>query len=137
MARTKKVHHTPAASYGVLRRVEAHGMRLGRGGKKHWLYVGTGLWTLRTVRRLAERRDEILISETLQPGQRLIIANNRPTIESPVDTPRPPKGRRARKQQKKADHKAAKVEAKLQGKQLKKAARKGKRRGPADVSDLA
>ena len=111
MARPKKVHHTPAAHYGLLRRVEAHGMRMGRSGSKQWLYIGTGLWTLRTVRRMAERREEVLISETLQPGQRLIISNNRPTLEGPEPKRRQPRTKRGRKKLAKAVAKAAKAQA--------------------------
>jgi hypothetical protein len=111
-----------AAGGGVLRMVERSGIRKGMNGSKGWFYVGTGLWTLRTVRRLAERQDEILISEELKPGQRLVISNGRATIE---DGPAPaPKGRRARRKQAKADAKAAK-------KAEKKAARRAKRRGDA------
>lgn len=54
------------------------------GNSKGWFYVGTGLWTLRTVRRLAERKPEILLREEVKPGQRLVIANDRATIECDV-----------------------------------------------------
>ena len=142
MARTRKVHHTAAAHLGVLRRVEAHGMRLGRGGSKNWLYVGTGLWTLRTIRRMAERREEILISEPLRPGQRLIIANNRPTAEEAA--PKPPKGRGAKrahrkaeasaaKEQAKRDEKATKADAKMQAKIARKEAKQPKKVAPAET----
>lgn len=109
-----------AAGGGVLRVVERTGLRKGVNGSKGWFYVGTGLWTLRTVRRLAERKDEILISEVLEPGQRLVISSGRATVEG---APAPqPKGRRARRKQAKADAKAA-----------RKAARRGRRRGaPAE-----
>jgi hypothetical protein len=133
MARIKKVHHNPSSQYGMLRRVEAHGMRLGRGGSKYWLYVGTGLWTLRTVRRMAERREEILISEPLLPGQRIVIANDRATIEGTPAAPKPPKGRRARKAQAKANKKAAKQEAKLQAKVDAKFAKQARRAKAIDV----
>ena len=143
MARVRKVHHTPAAHYGALRRIEAHGMRLGRGGNKRWLYIGTGLWTLRTVRRMAERREEILISEPLRPGERLIIANNRPTIETGA-RPAAPKGRRAKKRHRKAeaaaakeqakrDEKAAKADAKMQAKIAHKEAKRPKKATPTET----
>jgi hypothetical protein len=134
MARVRKVHHTPAARYGALRRIEAHGMRLGRSGNKRWLYIGTGLWTLRTVRRMAERREEVLISERLLPGQRIIIANNRATIEGPVDSARPPKGRRAAKAQRKADKKATKQDAKIQAKAARGFAKQAKQADPVSTS---
>ena len=151
MARVKKVHHTPAASIGLLRRVESYGMRKGR-HNKNWLYVGTGLWTLRTIRRMAERREEILISEPLRPGDRLIIANNRPTLEGATRTrsgrsvkaQQEPKGRRARKRKRKADaaaakeqakrdEKAAKADAKMQAKIARKQAKRPKKAEPAET----
>jgi hypothetical protein len=95
---------------GIFRTLERSGFHKGMGGSKAWFYVGTGLWTLRTVRRLAARHDEVLISEELKPGQRLIIANGRATIEDAP--PPPPRGRRARKKQRQAEAKAAKTEAK-------------------------
>lgn len=142
MARTRKVHHTAQAHVGVLRRIEHLGMSRGRGGSKAWLYVGTGLWTLRTVRRLADRREEILISEPLRPGDRLIIANNRPTLGEVEAVP--PKGRRAKKkfrkaqaeaakEQAKRDKKAEKADAKMQAKIARKEAKKPKKAAPAET----
>lgn len=142
MARTKKVHHSRQDHVGVLRRVEHLGMSRGRGGSKAWLYVGTGLWTLRTVRRLADRREEILISERLRPGDRLIIANNRPTLGEPEA--KPPKGRRAKKKYRKAqakaameqakqDKKAAAADAKLQAKIARKQAKRPKKAKPVET----
>ena len=67
---------------GLLRTAERLGINRGLfGGNKAWFYVGTGLWTLRTVRRLASRKSEILLSEELRPGQRLVIANGRATLD--------------------------------------------------------
>ena len=142
MARPKKVHHTRQDHVGVLRRLEHLGMSRGRQGNKTWLYVGTGLWTLRTVRRLADRREEILISEPLRPGDRLIIANDRPTLASAP--PKPPKGRRAKKRYRKAaaqaakeqakrDEKAAKADAKMQAKIARREAKRPKRAEPAET----
>ncbi|MCU1499368.1 MAG: hypothetical protein JWM47_3321, partial [Acidimicrobiales bacterium] len=83
---------------GLLGMAERAGIARGLfGGSKGWLYVGTGLWTLRTLRRLGERKPEILLSEELRPGQRLVIANGRATIDSVdhVDKPvKAPKGRK-------------------------------------------
>lgn len=68
---------------GLLRSAERLGINRGLfGGSRGWLYVGTGLWTLRTVRRLAERRPEVLISEELKPGERIVIANDRATVDA-------------------------------------------------------
>lgn len=81
------------------------------GDSKGWFYVGTGLWTLRTVKRLAERKPEILLREEIRPGQKLVIANDRATVDGdalPVvrgrggklkarKEPKPAKGRKARR----------------------------------------
>ncbi len=143
MARTRRVHHSQLDHVGVLRRIEHLGMSKGRRGSKHWLYVGTGLWTLRTIRRMADRREEILISETLQPGQRLIISNDRATIDGPAPKRKQPRTKRGRKKQAKADAKVAKVQAKadakasqreanLEAKRAAKYAKKAKRVEPVE-----
>ncbi len=87
------------ANGGVLRLLERTGTTKGlTGGSKGWFYVGAGLWTLRTVRRLAERKTEVLLSEELRPGDRLIIANGRATIDSvPASSADASGGRRRRK----------------------------------------
>lgn len=67
------------------------------GNSKGWLYVGGGLWTLRTVRRLSQRKSEVLLREELAPGQRLIIANDRATLDTVASAPQPKRrGRRRR-----------------------------------------
>lgn len=67
---------------GMLRTAERLGIARGVfGASKGWFYVGTGLWTLRTVRRMAERKPEILLSEELKPGQRVVVANARATLD--------------------------------------------------------
>jgi hypothetical protein len=142
MARTKTVHHSRQDHVGLLRRVEHLGMSNARKGSKVGLYLGTGLWTLRTVRRLADRREEILISEPLRPGERIMIANNRPTLESSPS--KPPKGRRAKKayrkaqkraakEQAKRDEKAAKADAKMQAKIARKEAKRPKKVAPTET----
>lgn len=81
---------------GPLRTVERIGVSRGIfGNSKAWMYVGGGLWTLRTVRRLAQRKSEVLLREELQPGQRLIIANGRATLDEPAASA--PAGRRRRR----------------------------------------
>jgi hypothetical protein len=83
---------------GWLRTLERAGVTRGLfGASKPWFYVGTGLWTLRTIRRLAERKPEILLSEQLRPGERMIIANGVATIEQVVQAQLQAKGRRARR----------------------------------------
>lgn len=83
---------------GLLRVAERTGVNRGvLGGSKGWFYVGTGLWTLRTIRRMAERRSETLISEELKPGDRLVIANGRATLDRSAPQGPAPGGRRRHK----------------------------------------
>ena len=92
-----RVRSGGTSSGGILRMLEQKGMRQGVfGNSKGWLYVGTGLWTVRTIRRLSARQTEILISEELKPGQRIIIANGVATVDgTPTDEPQT--GRRGRR----------------------------------------
>ena len=81
----------------LLRTLEQTGFRRGLfGNSKAWLYVGTGLWTVRTLRRFAGRQTQILISEELKPGQKMIIANGIATIVGEA-VATPGTGRRGRK----------------------------------------
>jgi hypothetical protein len=83
---------------GWIRTLERTGITKGLfGASKPWFYVGTGLWTLRTIRRLAERKPEILLSEALRPGERMTIANGVATIEQVVQTQLQAKARRGRR----------------------------------------
>lgn len=62
----------------MLRRLQRLGIRRGfTGGSKQWLYVGVATWGLRTLRRMAERKPEILLHEELRPGERIIVSNAR------------------------------------------------------------
>lgn len=80
---------------GPLRTIERIGISRGIfGTSKGWMYLGGGLWTLRTVRRMAQRKSEVLLREELAPGQRLIIANGRATLDEP---PASEPGRRRRR----------------------------------------
>ena len=74
--------------------VEARGINKGIfGGHKGWLYVGLGLWVLRRVRTAAKGgTPSILISEALAPGDRIIIANGRATLDGNSATSVPSKG---------------------------------------------
>lgn len=70
---------------GVFGTIQSIGISRGVfGNSKGWFYVGTGLWTLRTLRRIAERKPEILLREEIKPGQKLVIANGRATVEGDV-----------------------------------------------------
>jgi hypothetical protein len=85
---------------GVLAMLQRTGVRRGVfGNSRGWLYVGVGVWTLRTVRRVAERRPEILLSEELRPGERLMISNGLGTVDGkPIPVVRTRSGKlRARK----------------------------------------
>lgn len=95
MARTTR--RTTPASGGLLRVAERTGLRKGLGGSKGWFYLGTGLWTLRTIRRLAADKEEILISEELRPGDRIVIANARTAEGEPLARPTRRRARKAKK----------------------------------------
>lgn len=86
------------SSGGMLRKAERMGLNRGLlGGSKGWFYVGTGLWTLRTVRRMAQRKTEVVLSEELQPGERVVIANGRATLDTAARSPVPAKPDRRRR----------------------------------------
>ena len=81
-------------SGGLVDYVERRGINKGLfGGSKRWLYVGLSLWALRRA-RLAMRGGppSILISEALAPGDRIIIANGRATLDGNSATSVPSKG---------------------------------------------
>lgn len=107
---------------GLLGTVERLGINRGVfGNSKGWFYVGTGLWTLRTVRRIAERKVNVLVSEPLKPGQRIVIANGTATIEG---DPAPYRGKRGR-----AKSGQATPKGRRERKAVAKAARRSQRRG--------
>ncbi len=83
---------------GLLRKAERLGLNRGVvSGSRGLLYVGAGLWTLRTVRRMAQRKTEVLLVEELGPGERVVIANDRATLDN-VRSPDPgPTGRKRRR----------------------------------------
>lgn len=107
MARSK------AASSGVLGRLQGMGFArgvLGRSGP--WFWVWAGLWLLGKMR--ARAGTEVLLSERLEPGQRIVISNDRATIDNgplpvrrgrggrirPIREPKP--SRRARRKARRA-----------------------------------
>ena len=51
------------------------------GDSKPWLYIGAATWGFRLLRRLANRKPDVLLLEELKPGQRIIVSNNRPTVD--------------------------------------------------------
>ena len=114
---------------GILRTVERLGVTRGVfGASKGWFYVGTGLWTLRKVRSLGERKPELLMSERLRPGDRIVIANGVATIESAeqrsLASAPAPRSRRARRKQKRAARKDIITQADLTRRGRRRAARR-------------
>ena len=65
----------------MLRRLQRLGIYRGFSGSRSWLYVGVAAWAVRTLRRMGDPKPEILLSEELQPGERIIIANARSTTD--------------------------------------------------------
>lgn len=114
---------------GILRTVERLGVSRGVfGASKGWFYVGTGLWTLRKVRSLGERKTEVLMREPLRPGDRIVIANGIATIESEREEPATPAtgkatSRRRRRKQKKAARRALVTQGDLSRRARRRAAR--------------
>ena len=43
------------------------------GGSKLWLVIGGSLWGVRAVRRASARTERIVLSEVIQPGERIVI----------------------------------------------------------------
>jgi hypothetical protein len=52
------------------------------GDSRPWLYIAAATWVIRLLRRTAFRKPEILVLEELKPGERIIISNSRPTVDS-------------------------------------------------------
>ena len=65
----------------MLRRLQRLGVYRGISGSKPWLYVGIAAWGLRTLRRMGDPKPEILLSEELRPGERVVISNARSTTD--------------------------------------------------------
>lgn len=85
----------------ILPRLQRAGLRKGfTQGNSTWLAVGVGAWGLRKVHQMSQRNTEILIREELKPGQRIIIANGRATLEQAQSQQLPvtePKGKTKKK----------------------------------------
>jgi hypothetical protein len=80
MARTGKA---PAKKGRLLSTLQSTGVRKGvLGGSRTWTMLAVGAWGLRMLIRLAQRNEEIVFSEELKPGQRLVIANGRATLDA-------------------------------------------------------
>jgi hypothetical protein len=83
-------------------RLRRTGFRKGIQGNRSWLALGTVIWGAQKLHQLAKRDAEILVREELKPGDRMIIANGRVTVDR-VDEPASATGRsQSRRSRKKA-----------------------------------
>jgi hypothetical protein len=79
----KKVEKGEGAEGKLLSYLRRSGTRKGfMGDSKPWLYIGAATWAFRLLRRLAHQKPEILLLEELKPGERIIVSNNRPTVDA-------------------------------------------------------
>ncbi len=51
------------------------------GGSRAWVAVSVATWGYTKLKSMAERKAEVVFSEEIQPGQRVIISNDRPTVD--------------------------------------------------------
>jgi hypothetical protein len=66
----------------VVRLLRRNGVRKGIfGGSRGWAAVAVGTWGYTTLKRMARREPELVFSEELKPGERIIISNNRATLD--------------------------------------------------------
>ncbi len=90
MARTKAVDKKTAKRVAkeettegkLLAYLRRSGTRKGfMGDSKAWLYIGAATWAYRLLKRLAVRKPEVLLLEELKPGERIIVSNDRSTVD--------------------------------------------------------
>jgi hypothetical protein len=97
----RKVTPAPRGIWKLVVRAQRYGFAEGLRGKGgHWLALGVGAWGLQRVRAMAKKDTEILLTEPLAPGQRIVITNE--TVTRAEETQR-------RKQAKKAGTRAKKA----------------------------
>lgn len=77
-------------------RLRRTGFRKGVQGNRTWLALGIAVWGAQRLRRLAQPEAEILLREELRPGDRMVIANGRATVDR-VEPPEPVPARRGRR----------------------------------------
>jgi len=66
----------------ILRILRKNGLRRGiLGGNRAWAAVAVGTWGYSQLKRLSQRSAEVVFSEELKPGQRIIISNDRTTVD--------------------------------------------------------
>jgi hypothetical protein len=65
----------------IIRILRRNGVRKGIfGGSRGWAAVAVGTWGYTTLKRLARREPELVLSEELKPGERIIISHAVPTL---------------------------------------------------------
>ena len=82
MARKSKSETVTAPPVGrIVQILRRNGVRKGIfGGSRGWAAVAVGTWGYTTLKRIARREPELVFSEELKPGDRIIITNNVPTL---------------------------------------------------------
>ncbi len=79
----------------VVRMLRRSGVRKGiLGGSRGWAAVAVGTWGYTSLKKLARREPELVFSEELKPGDRIIISNAVPTIAVPGQQQQKKKRRR-------------------------------------------
>jgi hypothetical protein len=69
----------------IISRLRRTGFRKGMQGNRTWLALGIVIWGAQQLRKLATRNAEVLVREELKPGDRMIIANGRVTVDRVVE----------------------------------------------------
>ena len=69
----------------ITSRLRRTGFRKGIQGNRTWLALGLVIWGAQKLRQLATRDAVVLVREELKPGERMIIANGRVTVDRVVD----------------------------------------------------
>jgi hypothetical protein len=82
MARMPKTTSGPPVGR-IVQLLRRNGVQKGIfGGSRGWAAVAVGTWGYTTLKKMARRESELVLREELKPGDRLIISNDRPTLES-------------------------------------------------------
>lgn len=81
--RSKRGSKLKAQPGRVVRMVRRTGVRKGvLGGSRGWLAVAIATWGWTKLKQVSERQAEVVLSEELKPGQRIVIANGRATVDN-------------------------------------------------------
>jgi hypothetical protein len=74
----------------IMRLLRRNAVRKGIfGGSRGWAAVAVGTWGYTTLKKMARREPELVFSEELKPGERIIISNNRATLDPSPQQQRP------------------------------------------------